>query len=477
MSNLTFPEKLQPIFKPRRYKIMHGGRGGGKSWSIALYFIIMGTQRPIRVLCCREFQKSIKDSVYTLLYDTIKRLELESFYTVLHNEIRGANGTQFNFEGLSQNVVGIKSYEGVDFVWVEEGHSVTKKSWDILIPTIRKEGSEIWVSFNPELEDDYAYERWVVGEDPMATVLEVNWRDNPWFPPVLNEERIAHKLRDPDSYDHVWEGKPRQWLEGAIYARQLRKAFEEERIGIVPFDPDVRVFTAWDIGRTDDTAIWWYQRVGREIHQIDFISESGGDPSHFASVVLGVRVQIDIVDNSVVVSPYIDGVKVEGGDISKADRYIDDSGVDHSHRKEYQYQTHWLPHDAKGRKFEAHGKSAKDQLQEALGWDAVRISRKLSLEDGIQAVRTLFPNMWFDRERCADGIKALRSYKRESQVDDKSLKPNPVHNWASHGSDALRTEAEAFEDSVAEAVEDKPLRYDDYGADIEEGEFNWKVAL
>jgi len=457
--NISFPDKLKPIFEKKRYKIMYGGRGGGKSWSVAMALLVLGLQSPIRVLCCREFQKSIKDSVLTLLNDQIQRMGLEAEYEVLHNEIRGKNGTQFNFEGLSQNVMGIKSYEGVDYVWVEEGNSVTKKSWDILIPTIRKEGSEIWVTFNPELEDDYAYERWVEGEDPLALVININWRDNPWFPEVLNQERLAHKKRDPDSYDHVWEGKPRKWLEGAIYARQLRKAFEEERITQVPFDPEARVFTAWDIGRTDDTAGWWYQRIGEEIHVIDHISEPGMDPSYLASLILGVEVEINLVGGEVIAT--ITDRPMQGAE----------------HRREYEYQSHFLPHDARAKRLEAHGKSIRDQLREALGWDKVEIARSLDRESGIQAVRTLFPRMWIDKEQCADGIKALRSYRREPQVDDKSLKRDPKHDWASHSSDAMRTLAAAFERSVAEAVEEKPARQDDYDMELEEDEFNWKVAL
>lgn len=469
---IEFPEKLSALFTPSRYKVMYGGRGGGKSWSVAMALVLMGAQKPIRVLCCREYQKSIKDSVLTLLADQIRRMELEGFYTVLHNEIRGSNGTAFNFEGLSQNVQGIKSYEGVDYVWVEEGNAVTKKSWDILIPTIRKEGSEIWVTFNPELEDDYAFERWVEGNDPMAIVINIGWQDNPWFPSVLNEERIAHKLRDPDSYDHVWEGKPRKWLEGAIYARQLRKAFEEERITIVPHDPETRVFTAWDIGRTDDTAIWWYQRVGNEIHIIDHVSEAGGDPSYFASLILGKRIQIDIIGGSLRCLYVVNGSPSESATFHDAD---DVEGS--THRQEYQYQTHFLPHDARAKRLEAHGKSVREQLQEALGWGKVDITRRLDREDGIQAVRTLFPRMWFDKAKCADGIKALRSYRREPQVDDKSLKKDPKHDWASHSADAIRTLAAAFERSVSEAVEERFVRHDDYNMDYEEDEINWKIAL
>ena len=470
--NVSFPSKLSPIFEPKRYKVMYGGRGGGKSWSVAAALVIMGAQRPIRVLCCREYQKSIKDSVLTLLSDQIRRLELDSIYQVLHNEIRGSNGTAFNFEGLNQNVAGIKSYEGVDYVWVEEGNAVTKKSWDILIPTIRKPGSEIWVTFNPELEDDYAFERWVEGEDPMATVIEIGWRDNPWFPDVLNEERVAHKLRDPDSYDHVWEGKPRQWLEGAIYARQLRKAFEEERITQVPHDEETRVFTAWDIGRTDDTAIWWYQRVGNEIHIIDHVSEAGGDPSYFSSLILGKRVQIDIIGGNIECHYVVNGTPSKDASFHDAD---DVEGA--IHRQKYQYQSHFLPHDARAKRLEAHGKSVREQLQESLGWERVEITRRLEREDGIQAVRTLFPRFYIDKEKCSDGIKALRSYRREAQVDDKSLKRDPKHDWASHSADAIRTLAAAFERSIPEAVEEPVIRIEDYGIEYEEDEINWKIAL
>ena len=472
MEAIKFPEKLQPLFTPMRYKVAYGGRGGAKSWSFARALLLIGVQRPIRILCCREFQKSIKDSVLTLLSDQIRGLGLESYYQILHNEIRGSNGTQINFEGLSQNVMGIKSYEGVDYVWVEEGNSVTKRSWDILIPTIRKDGSEIWVSFNPELEDDYAYDRWVVGEDPRAEVIEINWRDNPWFTGELNEERIAWKLRDPDGYEHVWEGKPRKWLEGAIYARQFRKAFEEERITCVPHDPEVRVFTAWDIGRTDDTAIWWYQRVGNEIHVIDHISESGGDPSYFASIILGKCVQVDLINGEVAIHYLVNGVKSEYATLEDADPF---PGA--VHRQEYEYQSHFLPHDAKAKRFEAHGKSVRDQLQEALGWGKVEINRILGKEDGIMAVRAAFPNIWIDKEKCFDGIRALRSYRREPMADDKSLKRDPKHDWASHSSDAFKEMVASLARAVAESVEKKVDRFHDYDMDYDDEEFNWKVAL
>jgi len=148
--NVEFPEKLKFLFQPKRYKIAKGGRGSGKSWSFARALLIQGAEKKLRILCTREVQKSIKDSVHKLLADQIQSLGFGGFYEVLENEIRGKNGTVFTFAGLATHTIeSIKSYEGVDRVWVEEGQVVRKRSWDVLIPTIRKPDSEIWVSYNP----------------------------------------------------------------------------------------------------------------------------------------------------------------------------------------------------------------------------------------------------------------------------------------------------------------------------------------
>src|SRR5574343_562163 len=151
----NFPLKLQGLFKPMRYKVAYGGRGSGKSWAFARALLIQASEKPLRVLCGREVQKSIKQSVHTLLKDQIQELGLGQFYDVLETEIRGKNGTQFSFAGLASHTVeSIKSFEGCDIVWIEEAQTVSKKSWDILIPTIRKPNSEIWVTFNPDLDTD-----------------------------------------------------------------------------------------------------------------------------------------------------------------------------------------------------------------------------------------------------------------------------------------------------------------------------------
>ena len=140
---IKFPKKLAPLFQACRYKELHGGRGGAKSWGVARALLLQGIENPIRILCAREFQNSIKDSVLKLLGDQVDQMGLGHFYDVQTQAIKGINGTEFAFEGLRQNVTRIKSYEAVDRVWIEEAQTVSKNSWDILIPTIRKKGSEI----------------------------------------------------------------------------------------------------------------------------------------------------------------------------------------------------------------------------------------------------------------------------------------------------------------------------------------------
>ena len=196
---VSIPKKLQFLFTPSRYKVARGGRGSGKSWSFARALLILGISKRVRILCTREIQNSIKQSVHKLLADQIQQLGLTSYYTVLDNEIRGTNGTEFDFVGLSSLTVDtIKSFEGYDICWVEEGQVISKRSWDILIPTIRKDCSEIWISYNPDLETDETHQRFTVKPPNNCINVEVNWRDNPYFNDVLETERLHCKATNPD---------------------------------------------------------------------------------------------------------------------------------------------------------------------------------------------------------------------------------------------------------------------------------------
>jgi hypothetical protein len=226
-SAIEFPDKLQFLFEPSRYKCGWGGRGSSKSWSFARALLIIGATRQLRVLCAREFQNSIKESVHKLLADQIDGLGLGHHYDVQQTTIRGKNGTEFIFEGLRLNVTKIKSMEGIDVAWVEEAQTVSKDSWDLLIPTIRKAGSEIWVTFNPDLEEDDTYQRFVVHPPPSARVVQVNWQDNPWFPDPLRDEMEHLKAIDLDAYENVWGGQCKRKVANALWSKNAIAANRE----------------------------------------------------------------------------------------------------------------------------------------------------------------------------------------------------------------------------------------------------------
>lgn len=224
---LEMPEKLLPLLQPKRFKVLHGGRGGAKSHTVAQILIMLSMQRKLRILCVREVQKSLKESSMQVLKDYIERLGLGAYFEVLKTEIRcRLTGSTFGFSGLKDHTAdSIKSWEGADIVWVEEAHSVTARSWNILIPTIRKAGSEIWITFNPDQETDYVYDRFVKNVDPDALVIEVNWRDNPWFGPEMDTERRKLRAVNDDLYNHVWEGRCRT-AAGILFKRKWFHRFD-----------------------------------------------------------------------------------------------------------------------------------------------------------------------------------------------------------------------------------------------------------
>lgn len=678
----NFPDKLQPLFKPKRYKVLYGGRGGAKSWGIARALLLMGTTKAIRVLCAREVQTSIGDSVLQLLEDQINQLELTDFYEVQKTSITGKNGTTFGFEGLRHNVNSLKSYEGADICWVEntlvdgkpiqdikvgdvvssynhetqrvekrkvtykfktpkpgavykliynggryiigtgnhpiylenrgytplkdvtpkdyiyvqetkltrnsplsrklwgnyrnkhtreetklckkwwavllglckgkeqqedeskqsdeqsknkgkddtytkqskrwqwerihespilalrktwtwmverigyndwykanqlqggfskrllqaggrvrrestsreeskrggqeekriltkyrvdsveiqkqedtrrhggsntgdyvynlevevnnnyfangvlvhncwveEAVTVSKNSWDVLIPTIRKDKSEIWISFNPELEEDETYQRFVLNPPKDSYLINMNWRDNPWFPRVLEQEMEETKERSQADYDNIWEGHPRSAVEGAIYQDELRLAHEENRITKVPYDESKPVNTYWDLGHSDQTAIWFIQQSGYEYRVLDYYSNSHKKLGHYLK---------ELQD------------------------------------REYLYGTHYFPHDAKAQQLAA-DKTIEQQAREVL--KNVGVVPQGRIQDGIEQTRLKFPHCHFDAEKCADGLSALRRYAYARDLQTGKISINPKHDIWSHGSDAFRTFAMANEES------------------------------
>jgi len=389
---IQFPEKLQCLFLPKRYKVLYGGRGGAKSWGIARALLLQGLDKPLRVLCAREFQNSMQDSVHKVLSDQIVNMGLSEFYDIQKAVIKGvgrAEGTEFSFEGIRHNVTKIKSYEGVDVCWVEEANLISKNSWEVLIPTIRKEGSEIWLSFNPELETDETYQRFVKNAPPNAFVIKISWRDNPWFPQVLKDEMDRLKELDYDSYLNVWEGECKKNLEGAVFAQELRQTISENRIMSVPYDSSFSVDTIWDLGYGDATTIWFRQKIGFEYRYIDYFEGRQKPLSYYLQIL-------------------------------QAKKYI--YGID------------WLPHDAKSKSLGT-GMSIEEILRN--NGRKVRIVPKLAIADRINAARTIFPQCYFDKEKTETGVNALMHYRYALVTGTTRLSDEPYHDWASDAADSF----------------------------------------
>lgn len=388
---VELPEKLLPLLKANRYKVAYGGRYGLKSWSFARALIALAASRPTRVLCARETQKSIDESVHRLLSDQIGLMGLGGFFEIQNTKIIGRNGSDFSFAGIrQQSIANLKSFEGVDICWVEEGQAVTKRSWDVLIPTIRKPGSEIWISFNTELDTDETYQRFVLEPPPGAWVIKTGWQDNPWITPEIDQERRLMERRDPDGYRTTWEGEPRAAVEGAIYAQEVDALIREGRLTVVNHDPMLPVHTVWDLGYNDQTVIMMVQRVASELRVIEVL-------------------------------------------IRRFTTFEDD--ITELRKRSYNWGTDWLPHDARHKLKSANGKSA-EMIVTSMGRN-VRIVEQADIEDGIKLTRSTFRRLWVDKEKCKDWINSVKRYRRHLSSDGKRTGA-PVHDDASHGSDALR---------------------------------------
>ncbi len=413
--DVKLPEKLGFLVRePHRYKVAYSGRGAAKSWSFAATALILGAQRSLRIVCARETMQSLKDSVHALLADTIKRLGIESLYTVQQSAIYGTNGTEFSFVGLLHNVDSVKSLEGADVCWIEEAHSVSKSSWQTVIPTVRKDYtarglpkesahacayvgccSEIWVSFNPNLATDETYRRFVIDPPASAKVVKVGWRDNPWFPEVLRIEMEDLQIKDPVAYQHVWEGECKSAVEGAIFGEELKKADTEKRIASVPWDRTKPVDTFWDLGFTDKTAIWFAQPIAGWYHLIDYMEGAGKT-----------------------ISDYVVALQQRG----------------------YMYGTDWLPHDGTDTVIHTRLPGDKSRSPEQIMRASnrkVRITPKMLVSSQINAARTIFPQCRIDAEKCAQGLHALRQYQWGENAASGAERRQPLHDWASHSASAF----------------------------------------
>lgn len=397
-----FSPKLHFLFEPHPYKITYSGRYATKSWSYAAAALSLGYERPLRIVCLRETMKSIEDSVHTLMGDQIKRLNLAHHYRVMDQEIRGKNGTEIFYAGLRSSTADtIKSMEGCDIFWVEEAQAVSKSSWLILDPTIRKPGAELWASLNPRFEEDDTYQRWIVHPPKGAVVVKLSFRDNPYITPGMQEKMDHLREQDPDEYEHVYEGGTKSTVQDAVYKVEIQRAERDKRFTRVPYTPLLNVNTYWDLGFADKVSIWFVQPGPFEFRVIDFYQNDHKDINHYLQVL---------------------------------------------QNKDYVYGEHVLPWDGDV----AHlgtGRTMVELIKRK--GSSVRAVKKIPVLDGINMVRMIFPQLYFDREHCQEGIKALRRYQWGAPNRDGVTKREPIHDEYSHAADGMRTMAVAIKAPAA----------------------------
>ena len=395
--NIDIPEPFQELFAPSkkwRHYLYHGGRSSGKSTTVAIFLVTLATSRPVRILCCREVQRSIKESVHRLLSDCIEKYKL-SGWTITDEVLRNKNGSEFIFKGLHGNEQNVKSTEGIDICWVEEAQSVSMNSIDVLIPTIRKQGSFLIWTMNRLTEKDPVWERLAEHPDENTYVRQVNSDE---IELLLSDETIAEreKMRkeNPELFAHVWLGQPLTVSTGSIYGKQLAQARQDGRVGVVPYDGSAPVYAALDLGVGDSTAICFFQTVGKEIHFIDYYESCGEDLAHYINVLAN---------------------------------------------KPWEYRQIFLPHDAKARELQT-GKTREEFFRDH-GYNNVTILRPSSLQFGQDDInmtaRPKFSRCWFDEKKCQRLLECLAAYHYEYDDKNKLLQDRPHHDWSSHAADAF----------------------------------------
>lgn len=402
---LELPPKLIPVFTgPADVRGAYGGRGSAKTRSFAKMTAVRALMwdragREGIILCGRQFMNSLDDSSMEEVKAAIRSEPwLLDNFEIGEKFIRTkSRRISYKFVGLDRSLDSIKSKSRILLCWVDEAEPVTEEAWVKLIPTLREEDSELWVTWNPESKRSPTHRRFREGHpDPRVKITEINWRDNPWFPSVLERTR-QRDLRDrPDKYDHIWEGAFATVFEGAYYVKELLQAREQKRITTVQVEPLLPVHTAWDLGIGDSTAIWFFQIIGNEIRVVDFYESHGQGLPHYAQML-----------------------KAKG----------------------YKYGDDWVPHDAKVRELGT-GRTRVETLQ-ALGRKPKLVPAH-TLMDGINATRETLRHCWFDEERTDYGLDALRQYRSEYKEDEAVFTDKPLHDWTSHAADAFRYLAMAW---------------------------------
>lgn len=404
---IELPPKLIDIFEGKaRYRMAYGGRGSGKTRSFALMAVLRAYElsesgKKGAIVCAREYLNSVNNSLHAEIATAINKYEwLKNYFEISERQIRTKNDNiSFNFLGLSRNVDSIKSMANIHIFWIDEAENVSEYAWIHLIPTVREENSEIWASWNPVSKHSAVHKRYRLNEqkrkDLNLKITNINWRDNPWFPEVLDKERLNDKKFRSEYYNHIWEGEFQQNFTGAYFTSYLINAREESRIGVVCSDPLMEYKTFWDIGgtgaRSDATAIWVAQFIGQEIRVLNYY-EAQGQP----------------------LATHINWLRNKG----------------------YDKATITLPHD--GRSCDkVHNISFESALIQAGFYvEIVPNQGAGAARARIEATRRMFGRIWFNEATTQAGLEALQWY-HEKRDKQRGIGLGPQHDWASHGADAF----------------------------------------
>jgi phage terminase large subunit len=419
---VKFPKIYKDWDDPYRYKVAYGGRAAARSWTFARKLLLRGVERPLLILCTRELQKSIKDSVHRLLRNQITMMGLDGFYKATDASIKGRNGTEFIFLGVKHNTDEIKSLEGADICWIEEAHALTEDSWDIIDPTIRKEGSEIWISYNTRFKYDHIHKLFVIDTPPPSSLVKkTSYKDNPYLTEVLREQMETMKDRDYEKYLNIWEGDLKQLATGAIFGEQITETKKAKRKLYIPIQSNCEVDTFSDLGKKDQTAFWFMQRVGKEYRFVDYYENRLKDVDHYTKVLKALG---------------------------------------------YNYGTHYMPHDANHDRL-GMKRNIKEQFEDG-GIRPVQIVSVTPDKSGaIQMARDVFGNCWFHdgstamrddglidwledgmktrAQRMERGFDALCNYRYKYNDTDDVFRNKPHHDWASNGADAFLQFAQGYD--------------------------------
>lgn len=398
--NIQTARVFEPLLQQSRYKAAHGGRGSGKSHFFGELLVEDHVRFPgLRSVCIREVQKSLKESAKKLVEDKIESMGVGSHFEILSDQIKTPGGGLMIFQGMQDHTAeSIKSLEGFDRAWVEEAQTLSANSLKLLRPTIRAANSEIWFSWNPRRKSDPVDEMFRQGSTPTdSIVVEANWDGNPWFPSVLEQERVDCLNNDPDQYDHIWEGGYISVASGAYFAKRLAEAKREGRIGRVAADPLLPIKLFADIGgtgaRSDAFAFWAAQFVGQEIRVLNYY-EVQGQP----------------------LDAHLSWLRSQDYDPSRAEIY--------------------LPHDGKTND-RVYAVSYESAFKDA-GYKVIVVPNqgKGAAAKRIEEARRLFPQMWFNADTTEPGREALGWY-HEKKDESRNIGLGPEHDWASHGADAF----------------------------------------